>query len=162
MSIKVQQRSKKSEKSRLPEWVPWAIGGGLVVLAVLALFLILARLGGGSEPDGPLGGIPPEVSVDDAYILLSRDATFVDIRPADEWDAFHIDTSLSIPLEELSGRLDEIPTDALVVVVDRGGESSARARDQLLAAGFRRVTTVTGGIQGWTEAGYPVLGTVPY
>lgn len=46
--------------------------------------------------------------------------TVLDVRPDEEYDAAHIPGALSIPLEELSGRLSELPEDREVVAYCRG------------------------------------------
>jgi rhodanese-related sulfurtransferase len=44
----------------------------------------------------------------------------LDVRPADEYAAGHLEGAVSIPLAELADRLAEIPTDAEVVAYCRG------------------------------------------
>jgi rhodanese-related sulfurtransferase/DNA-binding transcriptional ArsR family regulator len=46
--------------------------------------------------------------------------TVLDVRPADEYAAGHLEGAVSIPLAELADRLAEIPTDAEVVAYCRG------------------------------------------
>jgi rhodanese-related sulfurtransferase/DNA-binding transcriptional ArsR family regulator len=48
------------------------------------------------------------------------DVVLVDVRPAEEFEAGHIDGAQSIPLEELKRRLDELPADRDVVAYCRG------------------------------------------
>ena len=52
---------------------------------------------------------------------LSRgDAVLVDVRPAEEYAAGHIDGARSIPIDELERRLAELPTDREVIAYCRG------------------------------------------
>jgi rhodanese-related sulfurtransferase len=44
----------------------------------------------------------------------------VDVRPAEEFEAGHIDGARSIPIAELRERLEELPTDREVVAYCRG------------------------------------------
>ena len=44
----------------------------------------------------------------------------VDVRPAEEFDAGHIDGAVSIPLDELDERLSELPADSEIVAYCRG------------------------------------------
>jgi rhodanese-related sulfurtransferase/DNA-binding transcriptional ArsR family regulator len=64
---------------------------------------------------------PAEISRDE---LLSRagrgEVTVIDVRPQVEYDAAHIPGALSIPVEELAQRLQEIPADQEVVAYCRG------------------------------------------
>jgi rhodanese-related sulfurtransferase/predicted transcriptional regulator len=56
--------------------------------------------------------------------LLSRmrrsDVVLLDVRPQDEFEAGHIEGAQSIPLDELEGRLEELPSDREVIAYCRG------------------------------------------
>jgi rhodanese-related sulfurtransferase/predicted transcriptional regulator len=52
--------------------------------------------------------------------LRRGDVVLVDVRPAEEFAAGHIDGARSIPLAELEHRLDELPADVEVIAYCRG------------------------------------------
>jgi rhodanese-related sulfurtransferase len=52
--------------------------------------------------------------------LCRGDVVLVDVRPAEEFAAGHIDSARSIPLEELEDRLAELPADQEVIAYCRG------------------------------------------
>src|SRR5215210_2284543 len=52
--------------------------------------------------------------------LRKGDVVLVDVRPAEEFEAGHIEGARSIPIEELEGRLAELPADREVVAYCRG------------------------------------------
>ena len=52
--------------------------------------------------------------------LRTGDVVLVDVRPAAEYEAGHIEGARSIPLEELEDRLAELPADREVVAYCRG------------------------------------------
>jgi rhodanese-related sulfurtransferase/DNA-binding HxlR family transcriptional regulator len=52
--------------------------------------------------------------------LQSGDVVLVDVRPAEEFAAGHIEGARSIPISELEKRLSELPTDREVVAYCRG------------------------------------------
>jgi rhodanese-related sulfurtransferase len=52
--------------------------------------------------------------------LARRDVVLVDVRPAAEYAAGHIEGARSLPLAELERRLDELPPDTEVVAYCRG------------------------------------------
>jgi rhodanese-related sulfurtransferase len=83
-------------------------------------------------------------------------ALFLDVRSQAEWNQGHIAKSLLIPLDDLPSQLDELPRDRDIVVVCRSGARSKEGAMILRQAGFSRVTCMTGGIQAWVAAGYPV------
>ncbi len=81
--------------------------------------------------------------------LRRRDVVVVDVRPADEFEAGHIEGAQSIPLSELEQHLDELPSDREVIAYCRG-PFCVMAHDavhRLRAAGreARRLD------QGWPE-----------
>jgi rhodanese-related sulfurtransferase/DNA-binding HxlR family transcriptional regulator len=81
--------------------------------------------------------------------LHRGDAVLVDVRPAEEFAAGHIDSARSIPLEELEDRLAELPADQEVIAYCRGPfcAYAHEAVRQLRAAGrtARRLE------EGWPE-----------
>ena len=52
--------------------------------------------------------------------LRKGDVVLIDVRPAEEFEAGHIDAARSIPLEELEDRLAELPADREIVAYCRG------------------------------------------
>jgi rhodanese-related sulfurtransferase len=99
----------------------------------------------------------PEVSPKQAdEALRAGGAVLIDVRVRSEYDDLRIPGSILIPLAELPGRLDEIPTDKDVYVHCRMGGRSARAVDYLLTFGRPNAYNVSGGIDAWQDAGLPV------
>jgi len=82
--------------------------------------------------------------------LRRRDVVLVDVRPPEEFEAGHIDGALSIPLEELERRLDQLPADTEVVAYCRGPfcAYAHEAVRQLRAAG-RPARRLEGGWPEW-------------
>jgi len=52
--------------------------------------------------------------------VSAGEAVAIDVRPASEYDAGHFPGSVSIPVQELERRLDELPGDGEVVALCRG------------------------------------------
>jgi rhodanese-related sulfurtransferase len=68
-----------------------------------------------------LGDEVEAISRDELLKRLRRnDVVLVDVRPADEFDAGHIQGAVSIPLDQLDERLAELPTDSEIVAYCRG------------------------------------------
>jgi len=93
--------------------------------------------------------------------LLERveqeDVVVIDVRPAEEFEAGHIAGALSIPLEELRGRLAEIPRDVEIVAYCRGPFCvlAPQAIDLMRDAGLR-ARRLDAGLPEWRAAGHPV------
>jgi adenylyltransferase/sulfurtransferase len=88
--------------------------------------------------------------------LRAGGAVLIDVRERSEYDDLRIPGSILIPLAELPGRLDEIPTDQDVYVHCRMGGRSARAVDYLRTFGRPNAYNVSGGIDAWQDAGLAV------
>ena len=86
--------------------------------------------------------------------------TLIDVRPGDEFAAGHIPGAVSIPLDELERRLDELPTDRTVVAYCRGPfcvfAFEAVAMLRILGYDARRLAD---GYPQWWAAGRPVAAT---
>ena len=93
--------------------------------------------------------------------LLSRaragTVTVLDVRPGEEYDAAHIPGALSIPLEELRGRLSELPEGREIVAYCRGAYCvlAYEALDMLRAHGHRAHRLADGMLE-WRLAGLPM------
>jgi rhodanese-related sulfurtransferase len=85
--------------------------------------------------------------------LSKREVVVVDVRPAEEFEAGHIEGARSIPIDQLAERLAELPTDREVVAYCRG-PFCAYAHDavrELRAAG-RRARRLEDGWPEWRLA----------
>ncbi|HEX7051056.1 MAG TPA: molybdopterin-synthase adenylyltransferase MoeB [Longimicrobiales bacterium] len=88
-----------------------------------------------------------------------RPPVLIDVREPHEWDIANLGAhgARLIPLAELGSRLDELDRGAEIVVHCRTGVRSARAVEQLRAAGFERVLSLRGGILAWADEVDPTL-----
>lgn len=82
---------------------------------------------------------------------------FLDVRTPEEYAEGHVEGSTLIPVEELKGRLSEVPKDKRVYVYCHSGKRSAAASGILVKSGFTNIENIEGGINAWKEAGYPVV-----
>lgn len=99
--------------------------------------------------------LPLESSPEEVAEALRRGAALVDVREPWEHEQERIPGSVLIPLNELAGRLGEVPPDRDVYVHCKAGNRSARAVQLLREAGRERSSSVAGGIDAWSEAGLP-------
>ncbi len=61
-----------------------------------------------------------DLPVDLEKIKEREDVCLLDVRPRDEYEKGHIPNALSVPVDELNDRLNEIPKDKLVIAYCRG------------------------------------------
>ena len=98
------------------------------------------------------------VSAPFAATLLSSDEPplAIDIRTPGERELKFIDGSVSIPLNHLAERVQELPKNRPLLVYCAGGYRSSIAASLLQRCGFDRVGEIAGGIAGWESAKLPV------
>ena len=139
--------------------VRYALAGDLVLALWLALRdASLARLAEVERAARDYLGEDVEVIGRTELIARLRkgDIVLVDVRPAQEYAAGHIDGARSIPLEELQERLAELPADREVVAYCRG-PFCAYAHDAVrrLRATGREARRLEEGWPEWRLAGKP-------
>lgn len=103
-----------------------------------------------------MSGRVPSVDVGEARRLLDDGALLLDVRRDDEWRAGHAPDARHIPLDQLTVRAGEVPSDRPVVAVCRSGARSGRATRLLRGAGLD-VVNLAGGMQAWARAGGDVV-----
>lgn len=85
------------------------------------------------------------------------EVVLLDVRPRVEYQASHLPEAISIPLDELKSRLNELPPDKIIVAYCRG-PYCAYADDALalLAEKGWAVARLEEGVLEWQLAGYQV------
>jgi rhodanese-related sulfurtransferase/DNA-binding HxlR family transcriptional regulator len=105
---------------------------------------------------------PDDTDAVDTAELLRRlragDTVVLDVRPAPEYAAGHLPGAVHIPLEELAGRLAELPADREIVAYCRG-QYCVLAHDavRVLASHGLRARRAVDGMLEWRLAGHPVV-----
>ena len=104
-----------------------------------------------------LGDEVDAISRDELIARLRKgDVVLVDVRPSEEFDAGHIEGAHSIPIDDLEGRLAELPADREVIAYCRG-PFCAYAHDAVrrIQASGRRARRLQDGWPEWRLAGEP-------
>ena len=101
-----------------------------------------------------LGDEVEAISRDELLKRLRRShVVLVDVRPAEEFDAGHIEGALSIPLDELDERLAELPPGSEIVAYCRGAFCAyAHQAVRTLRAEGRSTRRLEGGWPEWQLA----------
>lgn len=99
----------------------------------------------------------PEVTISEVVkVRGDGQAQLVDVRERAEWDDAHMPGSVHIPLGDLAFRKGELDPEKPVVVICRSGNRSLTGGRVLLDAGFKDVTSMSGGLVAWHQAGQPL------
>jgi hydroxyacylglutathione hydrolase len=103
-----------------------------------------------------------QISVDELQRRLSADDIQVlDVRREPEWMGGHIAEASWWPLERFRISTPEIDPAAPLVVHCQSGYRSMIACSLLQRAGFRNVINLSGGLEAWRAAGFPVRTEAP-
>ena len=97
-----------------------------------------------------------EVTPDEVRARRARgeEFTLLDVREPNEWGLAHIPGAMHIPRGIMEGAIEtRIPREQEVVIYCASGNRSAFAADVLQQMGYRKVSSMSGGIRGWTDAG---------
>ena len=88
-------------------------------------------------------------------LLVAQKAVIIDVRENDEWLAQHIKGAIHIPLDQLENRLAKLSQykDSTVIMHCRSGRRSRLAGEILMAAGFKDVYNLKGGLLAWEAEG---------
>jgi phage shock protein E len=102
----------------------------------------------------PFDSVDVETYERDYY--QQQNHVLIDVRTAGEFKSGHIPGARNIPLNQLSDKLDKIPTNKPVIVVCRSGNRSGSACHTLTKAGYDNVINLRGGTMRWQMAGNAV------
>jgi len=85
-----------------------------------------------------------------ARIERGDDFDLIDVREPQEWAIAQLPGARLVPLGTRPATLGSLDSAREIVVYCKGGVRSLRAATQLRAAGFRKVSNLTGGILRWS------------
>ena len=97
-----------------------------------------------------LDHIEPE-ALADRLMAGEPDLVVVDVRPAAEFNAFHIRGALNVPLAQLAATLQPYKNKGRIVLYSNGMTHPAQARDSLQRQGFGNVYLLTDGLVGFRD-----------
>ena len=90
-------------------------------------------------------------------LINDTGAIVVDVRSPADFAAGHLPNARNIPLAELDKRMGELPAGKPVLICCNSGATSGRATSLLRRSGREDVFNLAGGLQGWLQAGLPVV-----
>lgn len=97
-----------------------------------------------------LDHIEPE-ELADRLMTGEQNLILVDVRPAAEFNAFHIRGAVNVPLPQLPAALQPYKNKGAIVLYSNGMTHPAQARDSLQRQGFGNVYILTDGLKGFRD-----------
>ena len=118
------------------------------LVIVLTLFFISNSKKGGTK-----------ISCQSLISLSNQDqALIVDLRSSEAFNSGHITASINIPVNDVSGRSNEIINSTKsVVLVCETGSSSTNAGETLKKEGLKDIFILRGGINEWKMSNLPLV-----
>lgn len=176
MSRKTQHKANRKAQSQTSSPSRTSLILALVALAVVAAGALLLLSGGLNPAPGTAvaANNAPAAEVSTASLMTERpqllspqnymstfaensevDYVLVDVRTREEFASGHIAGAVNIPVDQISSRLSEFPTDKPIVLYCRSGNRSSQAAAILNSAGYQGIYDL-GGVINWTAQGYPL------
>ena len=92
-------------------------------------------------------------------VIAYRNALVLDVRPSDAYVRERVANAVSIPIDDLERRLDDLAPakDRSIVVYCGDGNTGERATRTMTELGYTDTANVRGGIAAWKNAGLPVV-----
>ncbi len=96
--------------------------------------------------------------VEATQLINREDAHILDVREAAEYAAGHLPEAKNIPTSALAERIGELDKfkDKPIIVCCASGMRSNKACGELKKQGFEKLYNLSGGVDAWVGAGYPI------
>ena len=126
---------------------PWLATATAVVLAIIVVYEMRAR----SES---LVSVSPQ----ELIRLMNQGALVLDLRPAEQYQAGHLNGARQMNSDQILSAGDALRKhkEKAIVVYDDSGSLGAAAVRQLAAQGFTRAFALRGGLAAWRADNLPL------
>jgi rhodanese-related sulfurtransferase len=104
------------------------------------------------------GEVYYRIKLDEAAKMYGQpDVAIVDVRRPDEYERGHVKNAIWIPVDDLLGRIEELPTDKKLLFICAQGVRSGLACEMAAAMGFdtEKLYNIEDGTPAWIEKGLP-------
>lgn len=86
------------------------------------------------------------------HLEADSGTVLLDVRSPEKYSEGHIPGAISMPLDSLDKRIDELNPESEIILVCGNGQLSLRAARILLDRGYNSVFTLDGGVEAWGNA----------
>ena len=100
------------------------------------------------------------VDSNEAQSILDADpdgTVVIDVRRDDEWVTGHVTGAIHIPVDDLTDRMDQVPTDKKILFICAAGVRSGLASEMAAAMGYdsENLINIEDGTPAWIAGGHP-------
>ena len=126
---------------------PWLASATAVLVVLVVVYEMRMRSEGQRS-----------VSPQELIRLMNQGALVLDLRPAEQYQAGHLNGAKQLSSEQILSAGDTLKKhkEKTVVVYDESGSLGAAAVRQLAAQGFARVFALRGGVAAWRADNLPL------
>ena len=126
-----------------------------------AIAIVLGLAASAALAEDPESTKAPSISAAELHALgeSGEAPVVIDVRTSDEYASGHIPGAINIPFDQIAQRIAEIETPQGVALYCMVGPRARKGESALLAAGYKKVLHLEGGLAAWQAAGLPVEGT---
>lgn len=99
------------------------------------------------------------VSLEEANNMLNEgEAVVIDVRDPNEWASGHVAGAIHIPVDDVLGRVDELPEDKNLLFICAMGVRSGLACEMAAAMNISsdRLYNIEDGTGAWIDNNYPI------
>ncbi len=90
-------------------------------------------------------------------LVSDEQSMVVDVREPEEFHQGHLAGSHLVPLRSLYDRVDQLPRDRVLLIVDRSGRRTTRAMQTLRDLEFESYYGLKGGVLAWRAEGFALI-----
>ena len=122
-------------------------------------FVIIAIVSGAmlAFPNLRRGRTSGGLSTSEAIQMSNQQqAVWVDVRPAEQFQAGHIAQARSLPAADIEQKAASLPKNKPLILVCEQGRDAPRIAARLRAQGYADAKVLQGGMKAWFSAGLPV------
>lgn len=101
----------------------------------------------------------PKLSPQEAVMLINQDETaaIFDLRDAEQFSKGHMIHAINVNQTEHHAKKFTPYKEKPIILVCQNGETSQKVATQWMQAGYSNLHVMTGGINAWQDAGFPLI-----
>ena len=112
-----------------------------IIVLLICCFILTGCIGTVKKHNSEKGTIKT-ITCEEKDNLLKEGAVLVDVRNEDEYEEYHLDNSVNVPLSrisEITNYITSLPKDGNIIVYCKTGKRSTEAANKLINMGYKYI-----------------------